>query len=179
MRDNFIRRTIKLPLRHAYLLQLRMRRGWRGRVRGDAPRYMLEGSCQGCGQCCEEPAITTGAMISSLALLRAAFLLWQRHVNGFILRQHDRAHHTFSFLCTHYDPCTRQCDSYTSRPGMCRDYPRIVLDQDAPALFDACTHSLRLSNTGALIEAIDADPTLSDAQREMLKERLFLTDAPR
>lgn len=174
MRDNFIRRAIKFPLRQVYLAQLAIQRVWRRRVRGDAPRYLLEGSCQGCGRCCEEPSITTGRWISSLATLRTIFVLWQRHINGFELLAHDRSHRTFSFTCTHYDALTRQCDSYTSRPGMCRDYPRNTLDQDAPALFDACTYTLKLSNATHLIEAIDADTTLSEAQRKMLKEKLFL-----
>ena len=106
MRDNFIRRAIKFPLRHLYLAQLAMRRGWRVRVKGDAPRHRLEGSCQGCGQCCEEPSIMTGRLLSSLIFLRALFLSWQRHVNGFVLLAHDRAHRTFTFRCTHYDPLT-------------------------------------------------------------------------
>jgi Fe-S-cluster containining protein len=51
------------------------------------------------------------------------------------LARADRQDHSFVFECTHFDRITRRCDSYASRPGMCRDYPRVLLDQAAPALF--------------------------------------------
>jgi Fe-S-cluster containining protein len=59
--------------------------------------------------------------------LRRVFLWWQRVVNGFELKATHARERTFVFTCTHFDEATRLCDSYGSRPGLCRDYPRATL----------------------------------------------------
>lgn len=87
-------------------------------------------------------------MLWYLPRLRATWLWWQRSVNGFALVRADRETRSFVFDCTHFDRTTRRCDSYGSRPGICRDYPRALLDQPWPELFDDC---------GFRARAVDAD----------------------
>jgi hypothetical protein len=90
---------------------------------------------QGCGTCCEAPAIRVGRATWYLPTLRRLFLWWHETVNGFALQSTNRTERTFVFACAHFDWDARRCDSYESRPGMCRDYPRALLDQSAPVLF--------------------------------------------
>ena len=59
-------------------------------------------------------------------------------MNGFELVRSDEESWTFVFRCTHFDPATRSCDSYGSRPGLCRDYPRLLLWQPNPELLPGC-----------------------------------------
>jgi len=52
-----------------------------------------------------------------------------------------RAERNFVFRCTHFDPATRSCDSYASRPGMCRDYPRNLTYSALPEFLPECGYS--------------------------------------
>ncbi len=174
MRDNLPRRAIKALSRGLFTAQLRVNRAFATHALSSPPRYRLMGSCEGCGQCCEAPSIAVGRSIAHLTLLRMLFVWWQSFINGFELQRFERTHRIFVFSCTHYDPVTKQCDSYESRPGICRDYPISVLDQDAPLLFPECTYSLELIGADSLRDAIDEDPTLSPEQREALKRKLLL-----
>ena len=74
---------------------------------------------------------------------------------------------------THFDWETRSCDSYVSRPGMCRDYPRALLDQPRPRLFVECGYGVRPANAGALAAALDRQPLSAD-QRQKLRRELDL-----
>ena len=69
---------------------------------------------------------------------RRLFLWWQRRVNQFELTETKVADRVFVFRCDHFDRESRRCDSYQSRPGMCRDYPRVLLDQADPQFFREC-----------------------------------------
>lgn len=106
-----------------------------------------------------------------LASLRVPFLWWQRHVNGFVLVRREAAARTFIFECTHFDPVTRACDSYESRPGLCRDYPRLLLDQPFPEMLPGCGYVPLARNAEALRRALDAQP-LTSAQRARVIEGL-------
>jgi Fe-S-cluster containining protein len=87
---------------------------------------------------------------------RRLFLWWQRRVNGFELRESRPRERVFVFECTHFDPVSRSCDSYETRPGMCRDYPRGLLDQAAPELFPDCGYRAVPANAERLAALIDA-----------------------
>ena len=108
---------------------------------------------------------------------RWLIITWHRLVNGFEFIREDRQEKIFIFRCTHSDPETGLCDSYESRPGMCRDYPRILLDSTEPQLFSTCGYYPILKNGGKLSTALDR-LDLSDAKREELKRRLHLIDEP-
>ena len=104
---------------------------------------------------------------------RALFVAWQWHINGFELVDRVRAGRALVFRCTHYDPDTRRCDSYDSRPWMCRDYPRVVLDQAWPELFADCSHRLVDTAGAGLAAEIDA-LELAPGEAVRLKARLVM-----
>jgi hypothetical protein len=173
MRDGPLRRGLKAAARWHWELELRLHRAWR-RWRGERP-WLLAGECGRCASCCEEPAIAVGRATWYLASLRAAFLAWQRHVNGFELVRAERAGRVFVFRCTHFDPLSRTCDSYDSRPGMCRDYPRLVLWQADPRFLPRCAYRAVSPQAAGLRLALDA-VRLTPEQRERLRAGLHLGD---
>jgi Fe-S-cluster containining protein len=142
------------------------------RATGQAP-YRLGGDCQRCAACCEEPAIRVGWITWYFPSLRRLFLLWQAHVNGFVLKETDKEAHTFVFTCTHFDRTTRLCDSYASRPGMCRDYPRAQLYQPHPELLPGCGYRPIARDAKRFLKVLDEQP-LTPEQRAKLKKNLFL-----
>jgi uncharacterized protein len=171
MRDGPLRRALKALARARYALDLRATRALR-RARGERP-YELGGECRRCARCCEAPGIQVGRLTWHLPLLRRAFLRWQRTVNGFELTGRDRAARVFIFRCTHFDPASRCCDSYDSRPGMCRDYPRALLWQPHPELLPGCGYRPVVWNSRGLERSLQ-DATLSEEQRQKLRRGLFL-----
>ena len=122
------------------------------RLRGARP-YRLGGACRKSARCCEAPAIRANLPIWYVPGLRHLFLAWQHHVNGLVLKATDRRTRVFVFECTHFDRQTRLCDSYDSRPGMCRDYPRVMLDLANPELFPECGYRLISPNAEAIVRA--------------------------
>jgi Fe-S-cluster containining protein len=173
MRDGLVRRFVKGVVRLVWTIEI----GWRRRLaklRGEA-RYRLGGACGNCAKCCEEPTIHAGALVYYVRVLRDAFLWWQRVVNGFEFVRADREERSFAFRCTHFDTETRRCDSYGSRPFMCRDYPRLLLDQPWPELFDECGYRAVDTKGGGMREAIDA-LDVPQEQKEKLRRRLHLID---
>jgi hypothetical protein len=171
VKDGPLRRGLKRLALAAFVVDVGATRVWR-RMRGQRA-YLLGGDCRRCARCCEAPAIQVGPLTWHVPLLRRLFLLWQRQVNGFEPTGKDRAARSFVFRCTHFDVETRSCDSYDSRPGMCRDYPRALLWQPAPEMLPGCGYRPVAWNAASLRRALDARP-LSDAQRERLKRDLFL-----
>ena len=170
MRDGALRRCLKTVARWHFYLGLATTRGLR-RLEGERP-YLLAGACRGCASCCEAPSIQVGRAVWYLRSLRWVFLAWQRHVNGFELVGREQPR-TLVFRCTHFDPSTRRCDSYASRPGMCRDYPRALLWQVEPALFEGCGYRPLAHNATALMQELDVRG-LTPEQLERLRERLHL-----
>lgn len=171
MRDGAVRWTIKrLALWHFQANLL----AWRAalRLRGVRP-YRLTGSCGGCARCCEAPAIAVGKPTWYLPTLRRLFLAWHRVINGFELIGREREGRVFVFRCTHFDPATRRCDSYSSRPGICRDYPRALLWQSYPELFDGCGFR-PLHPDAARLSAELEGRGLEGERLQELRRRLFL-----
>jgi uncharacterized protein len=166
-----VRRSIKALARWHWELNLVVYRAWR-RLRGDRP-YLLGGACESCAACCEEPGISVGRLTWYVPALRSLFLAWQRHVNGFELVGRQRAGRVFLFRCSHFDAVTRRCDSYASRPGMCRDYPRLLLWQASPELLPRCGYRPVAPNAAGLLRVLDAQ-ALSAEQRDRLERGLHL-----
>lgn len=165
MTDGLFLGVVKRSVRSMWALELGARRIT------SRSRWELRGSCQGCGSCCERPSIRANAAVWYLPITHRAFLAWQRRVNGFELVETERPTRTFVFRCTHFDPASRRCDSYASRPFMCQDYPRVLLDQAWPELFAGCGFRLRDREGARLADALD-EAELSSEQREDLKKRL-------
>jgi Fe-S-cluster containining protein len=171
MRDGFVRRSLKRLALAWFIGSSSVDRGI-ARLLGRRP-FLLGGDCRRCGACCDAPAIHVGWVTWHFPTLRSAFLAWQRHVNGFVQVELDRASRTFVFRCTHFDTSTRRCDSYDSRPGMCRDYPRVLLYQAKPELLPACGYRPIARDSKRLLRVLDAEP-LTDEQRARLRKNLFL-----
>lgn len=172
MRDGPLRAALKAVVRGIYMSELVAKRAW-SRVRGRR-RWILAGACGGCAKCCEQPTMIVPRTIATWWSLRKLFLWWQRAVNGFELIGTERRPWSFVFRCTHFDESTRKCDSYSSRPAMCRDYPRLLLDQPWPELFEEC--GFRAAPTAApdLMAALEAAESVDELQREELERRLGL-----
>ena len=171
MQDGSTRRAVKRGFRALFALEVRGRRVVHRVLRRD--RYLLGGSCRGAAKCCEEPSLQVGRIVWYLPTVRRLFLWWQRVVNGFELVRAERRARAFVFRCTHFDREQRRCDSYDSRPGVCRDYPRFLLERPWPDLFTECGHKAVAKDGQALLEVLERQP-MSEEQRIALKRRLFL-----
>jgi Fe-S-cluster containining protein len=172
MRDGLIRRVLKAGARAVYMSDLTVKRRW-NQFRGRR-RWQLAGTCGGCAKCCEQPTIVVPRTMATWWTLRTTFLWWQRVVNGFELVETERRPAAFAFRCTHFDAETRRCDSYDSRPAMCRDYPRLLLDRPWPELFDGCGYRAQPTGSPSLIVALNAADGLDEDQREEVEKRLGL-----
>jgi hypothetical protein len=171
MRDGVLRRRLKRLALLLYDADLALHRASR-RARGERP-WILAGSCGRCARCCEAPAFAVGRLVWSLPVLTRVFLAWQRRVNGFELADRDEGERVFVFRCTHFDPVARSCDSYESRPGMCRDYPRFLLWAANPGFLPGCGYRARPPNADGLDRSLDA-LQLPPEQRERLRRDLRL-----
>jgi hypothetical protein len=58
---------------------------------------------------------------------------------------------------------------------MCRDYPRVLMEQADPQLFEGCGFKPVSKNRARLQIALDAQP-LSREQRAKLSKELYLED---
>lgn len=171
MRDGPGRRLVKAVARGLWGLEVGVSRAIQRR-RGLIP-FTLGGECRRCARCCEEPAIRVRATTWYLSTLRRLFLWWQEAVNGFVRVGEDPARRLFRFRCTHFDPATRSCDSYASRPGICRDYPRGLLNATVPDFFPECGFRPVARNAASLIESL-RKRDLPPEQFEQLKRELHL-----
>jgi hypothetical protein len=171
VKDPLPLRAVKRVALWGYEADLAVHRALR-RARGERP-FVLGGSCRRSGACCEAPAIAVGRLAWSLRRLRRLFLAWQRRVNGFELVAEDAEARLFVFRCSHYDRATRSCDSYDSRPGVCRDYPRNLMWQPDPELLPPCGYRPIAPNAAGLRAALDR-LDLTPAQREKLRRGLRL-----
>jgi hypothetical protein len=173
MKDGPVRRALKAVARAAFYANRVPLRFWL-RARGEE-RFSLGGECRRCASCCEAPSVRSNAACWYLPTLRWLFLAWQERVNGFVLTQSRRTDRVFVFRCAHFDSASRLCDSYASRPGMCRDYPRALLDQPSPEMLPGCGYRPVAKDAGRMLRALAAQP-LSDEQRSRLARGLHLEE---
>lgn len=171
MKDGPFRRALKWVALQHFRLNIAGTRWWM-RLRGHQP-YLLAGNCGSCGACCESPSIQVGRLTWYLRSLRLPFLLWHRHVNGFVLKDREIGSRTFVFECTHFDRSTRRCDSYDSRPGMCRDYPRALLWGANPEMLPGCGYRPLACGSGRFLEALEREG-LDEATLKKVKAKLHL-----
>lgn len=154
MRDGWLRRAVKRLALWSFDLNILVYRGL-ARIRG-RERFVLGGDCGRCAQCCEAPAIAVGRLVWFLPSARSVFLRWQRLVNGFELVSRDVSAHLFVFRCSHFDAQAGACDSYDSRPGMCRDYPRNLMAQSGPEFLPGCGYRAVDVRGDAMLRALQA-----------------------
>ena len=173
MRDGKTRRVLKTIARMKFLVDVKLTRCIK-RLRGEE-RYRLAGRCCRCGACCETPMIQCHPLLFHSHWMRRALIAWHRHVNGFVYIGEDRPGHTLVFRCTHFDAATRGCDSYETRPGMCRDYPRNLLTCSEPDLLPSCGYKAvdrRAKHMREALAQLDVGPEL----RRELERRLHLDE---
>lgn len=176
MQDGCVRRVVKRVCRWRYETDLQITR-WLDRCRGNATPYVLRGHCRACGACCERPSMVVPALVYHLPTLRRLFLAWQRRVNGFELLEIERPGRVFVFRCTHFDPQTRRCDAYASRPGMCRDYPANLLDAPRPEFLPGCGH-YALHPDAPRIRAELRELDVPPERLARLEREFYVIDAP-
>ena len=169
MRDNLPRRVLKRLALAAFEVDLAFERKWRK----EKPLFELGGACQRCAKCCEAPAISPFWPFRRFRSLRSLFLSWQKHVNGFQLVREDKLLQAFVFRCEHFDRKTRLCDSYETRPGMCRDYPRRLMYQPHPEMLDGCGYRPVAFGAAGMLGALRKQK-LTEEQMAKLKKGLFL-----
>lgn len=153
MKDGVIRKSIKLLALVRYRVDLNFTRLLLG-LKGE-PDFLMKGECCSCGGCCETPMIKTFAIFFYFKSLRWIYLTWHEKANGFKLIRENRKARTFMFQCTHLDPETKECDAYSSRPGMCRDYPRNILYNTPPDFLPKCTFYPIAKNSEKIIESLE------------------------
>lgn len=166
-----MRAAIKAVARVFYFLEVWLGRAWL-RQRGEI-RYELLGECQRCARCCEEPSLRLNPLLFHLKPLRNAVIWWQWYVNRFAAKRSDFETCVITFKCHHFDWRTRRCDSYDTRPGLCRDYPRFLMEQPWPELHDDCGYRALDRNAARLAAALDG-VEMSEEERERLKRKLHV-----
>ena len=171
MRDGPVRRSVKAVARAVFWVNVGLDRRLR-RLRGERS-HLLAGACQRCARCCEAPAVRATPVVWHVRPLRTAYLWWQKHVNRFELVEAVTRGRLLVFRCAHFDWTTRSCDSYDSRPGMCRDYPRLLLFQDSPELLPGCGYRALPPNATGLRRSLEAQG-LEPEQLKQLKKDLHL-----
>jgi Fe-S-cluster containining protein len=175
MKDGPVRRTVKRLSLWNFQLSLWLHR--RKLRREGQEHYLLGGDCRKCAKCCEAPEIQVGTLTWHLPLFRRLFLAWQHHVNGFHLTGVDDEAQAFVFRCSHFDWTTRTCDSYDSRPGVCRDYPRNLLEQPRPEFLEGCGYRAVWRKSVSLASALEA-AGVSKETMERLREQLYIETPP-
>jgi hypothetical protein len=171
MKDGPIRASAKRVMRIIVGTEVRLRRTM-ARLRG-RHQYRLAGDCHRCAMCCETPAVQADRLTWYLPTLRWLFLWWQRCVNGFELLHADRRTKSFVFRCTHFDAEKRGCDSYETRPFMCRDYPRELLSDAWPEFFPQCGYRAVARNADARRALIEEADLPEETKAELIR-RLYL-----
>lgn len=136
MTDGIVKKLIKRIVWWRYATDLWITREIL-KFRGEE-RYYLKGQCNRCGRCCETPSIQMTEIGYHIEFFRKWVILWHKHINGFRLINQHKHEATLTFSCSHFNSETRECDSYSSRPGMCRDYPLNQIYSVNPRFFPEC-----------------------------------------
>ena len=174
MRDGPIRTTIKALVRWRYLTDLKITRKIL-QLKGEGALYKLQGKCNGCGACCKSPMIQIHPWLFYFKSIRKATILWHEQINGFNYIGDNRKEKYLIFKCTHYQEETGQCDSYHSRPGLCRDYPNNLIYEPRPALLPECSYQIVDPNQQAIRESFK-DLDLTEEQLSKLKKEFYIDE---
>jgi Fe-S-cluster containining protein len=173
MKDGPVRISIKFLVRLGYLCEVRIRR----RLQSKQREFELAGHCSNCRACCETPAVQMSPLLLRFRSIRGAVVCWQKWVNGFELIGRDRKHGILIFRCTHFDPESKLCDSYSSRPGACRDYPCNLLHDPLPQFPEACTFHAVSHNAERIRESLAA-LDLPPEKLARLEDSFYAKDEP-
>lgn len=170
MKDSGLKKSIKWLALIRYRIDLGFTR-FILKLQGE-PAYEMRGRCCNCGECCKTPMIHTFALFFYLKSLRWLCLTWHKKINGFEFISENRIKRIFIFRCTHFDPETKLCDAYSSRPGICRDYPKNILYNTPPDFLPECTFSALSKNAEKINETLDK-LDLSPEKLKKIKKDFF------
>ena len=173
MTDGTIRKTIKRIALVCYSIDLKSTRAIQA-LRGE-PLYRLHGFCNQCGACCQSPMIPIFPALFFIKSFHWLIRAWHRWVNGFEFIGEDRKNKILIFRCTHWDPHTKLCDSYDTRPGMCRDYPRNLVYSTDPNFLNQCSY-YAVDKNAECMRAVLEDLNLPPEKLEALKQKLHVRD---
>ncbi len=173
MKDGLIRKAIKRIALLRYQADLAATRYFLKKK--GKPIYELRGACKLCARCCESPSIRVSIVFFYFKSLRFLLLKWHSVINGFVYKSENRQLRMIAFRCTHFDPQTRMCDSYDSRPGMCRDYPRNLIYSTNPQFFRQCGYYATHPNAKKFSQSLDK-LNLSPQKLEELKKNLHIKE---
>ena len=171
MKDGPLKATVKLVARLRYQADLNITRWIKG-FSGE-PYFQLVGACNRCGQCCRTPVIPVHPILFYLPIIKRLVIGWHWVVNGLELIREERRAGLLVFECSHWDEASGQCDSYKSRPGMCRDYPGNLVYAADPELFDTCGYRVVLKNAAQMARALE-EADLSPETLQELKASLHI-----
>lgn len=173
MKDGTIRTIIKRIALLCYSIDLKSTRGIKA-FRGE-PLYRLNGFCNQCGACCKSPMIPVFSPFFFIKPIHRIIRAWHRWVNAFEYVGEDRKSQILIFRCTHWDPITKMCDSYNTRPGMCRDYPRNLIYSPNPTFLEPCSYYAIDKNADRMRAALK-DLNLPPEKLEALEQKLYVRD---
>jgi len=169
MKDGPVRRVVKRIGLGVFYVRLYLHR-----TQADI-RYDLGGECIRCAECCKAPGIQVSKLAWYFPFARRVFLWWHTTVNRFELIEARREDKVYVFECSHFDEATKSCDSYESRPGMCRDYPRLFTEHANPEFFEGCGYKAISRNREQLVQILDKQ-SLTSEQMAKLKKGLYLNE---
>lgn len=108
-------------------------------------KYMLEGNCLKCGQCCRQIYLkATRAQVTS-PLFAKLSVRWIEWLFDFKLKWVDFEDNYFVFECKNQRP-DGTCGNYSWRPNVCRNYPLISYFKE-PSFITGCGYSARPRKT--------------------------------
>lgn len=171
MKDGIVRTFIKLIAGIVYFIDLKITRFF-WKLSG-VKSYHLRGECSKCGACCVSPSIQVGKLVWNIGFFEICFLVWQKYVNGFEFVDRESQGRIYVFKCNHYNSEKNECDSYFSRPVMCRDYPKALTYQINPVFFKTCTLRPIDKKAKKILDKLQTK-NMTEEQIELIKKELFL-----
>lgn len=105
-------------------------------------RYVLEGKCKQCGQCCREIYLKMTPAQTSSPLFTKIAIKWIEWIFEFKLIRIDYEYNDLVFTCRNIGD-DGKCRNYFWRPNVCRNYPLVDYFKE-PAFLDNCGYSCKL-----------------------------------
>jgi hypothetical protein len=107
-------------------------------------RWVLEGKCKQCGNCCREIYLKMTPRQASSQFFTGLAVKWICWIFDFIFLGIDYENHYLIFTCRHRLP-DGKCGNYFWRPNICRNYPLVDYFEE-PKLLPGCGFSARPRN---------------------------------
>ncbi len=99
-------------------------------------RWVLEGKCRQCGNCCQEILLKMTPRQISSKFFTSVAIKWISWLFDFILLRVDYDNQYLAFTCKHRKS-NGKCGNYFWRPSICRNYPLVDYFEE-PRLLPGC-----------------------------------------